>query len=129
MKKINFLFFILPLPFVSLLFSCAPKEPVVFKGISNIAVDLSDSGKPLLKADVFFFNPNKIKMKLKDVNVEVFVDGAKSAEVKHPLDVVIKGQSDFSVPIVAQLSLKQNNFLDAVVGLLGGRKYEWIFTG
>ncbi len=68
-------------------------------------------------------------MKLKDVNVEVFVDGAKSAEVKHPLDVVIKGQSDFSVPIVAQLSLKQNNFLDAVVGLLGGRKYEVIFTG
>ena len=133
MKKIKvILFFVqssLAVILFLTLFSCAPKEEVVFKGIKNIAIDLSESGKPVLTADVFFFNPNKIKMKLKDVNVEVLVDGTKSAEVKHPLGVVIEGRSDFSVPIVAQLSLKQSGFLDTVVGLLGGKKYEVIFTG
>jgi hypothetical protein len=68
-------------------------------------------------------------MKLKEVNVEVFIDGTKSAEVKHDLDVAIAGQSDFSVPITAELVLKQTNLLDAVVGLLGGRKYEVVFKG
>ena len=111
------------------LLACVPKEQIVFKGVKNIVVDISDSGKPVLKADVYFFNPNKVKMKLKEVNVEVAIDGTKSADVKHDLDVTIAGQSDFSVPIVAQLSLKQNSFLDAVVGLLGGKKYEVVFTG
>lgn len=109
--------------------ACVPKEEIVFKGVSDIAVDLSNSGKPILKANGYFFNPNKVKMKLKEVNVEVFVDGTKSATVKHDLDVAIAGMSDFSVPIVAELVLKQSNFLDAVVGLLGGKKYEVIFQG
>ncbi len=111
------------------LWACVPKEQIVFKGVSDIAVDISDAGKPILNANGYFFNPNKVKMKLKEINVEVFVDGIKSAEVNHKLDVAIAGNSDFKVPIVAQLSLKQNNFLDAVVGLLGGKKYEVVFKG
>jgi len=111
------------------LFACVPKEEIVFKGVKNIAVDLSNSGKPILKADVDFYNPNKVKVKLKEVKVEVFVDGVKSATVDHDLDVAIAGQSDFSVPIVAELALKQTNLLDAVVGLLGGKKYEVVFKG
>jgi LEA14-like dessication related protein len=112
-----------------LLLSCAPKEPVVFRGIKNISVDLGANGKPVLKADIFLFNPNKMKIKLKEANVEVFVDGTKSAEVKHPLNVLVPAKSDFSVPIVAQLALKESGFLDTVVGLLGGKKYEVVFTG
>lgn len=107
---------------------CAPKEPVLFKGIKNIAVDIGNSGKPVLKADVSFFNPNKMSMKLKEVNVDVFVDGVKSAEVKHDLDVVIATQSDFSVPITAQLSLQQN-LLNTMMSLLGGKKYAVMFKG
>lgn len=68
-------------------------------------------------------------MKLKDINVEVFVDGTKSADVKHPINVMVPSMSDFSVPIVGQLSLKQSGFLDTVVGLLGGKKYDVTFTG
>jgi LEA14-like dessication related protein len=115
--------------FCLVLLACVPKEQIVFKGVKDIAVDMSDSGKPVLRAEVYFFNPNKVRMKLKEVNVEVSVDGSKSADVKHELDVTIGGESNFSVPIVAQLSLKQTNLLDAVVGLLGGKKYEVIFTG
>jgi len=111
------------------LFACVPKEEIVFKGVKNIVVDLGNNGKPVLKGDVDFYNPNKVNVKLKEVNVEVFVDGVKSADVKHDLDIAIAGQADFSVPIVAELVLKQNNLLDAVVGLLGGKKYEVVFKG
>jgi LEA14-like dessication related protein len=115
--------------FCLMLMGCVPKQEIVFKGVSDIAVDISNAGKPVLKANGYFFNPNKVKMKLREVNVEVFVDGTKSATVKHELDVTIAGNSDFSVPIVAELVLKQNSFLDAVVGLLGGKKYEIVFKG
>jgi hypothetical protein len=128
---------ILPIKFLSqallcaiacAVFCCAPKEPVVFKGVNNIVVDMSE-GKPVLKADVFFFNPNNMKMRLKSVNVDVLVDGENSAEVKHPINMEIPAKSDFSVPITAQLNLKDNNLVNTVIGLLGGKKYEVTFTG
>lgn len=110
-------------------FSCGPKEPVVFKGVKNITVDLSEDGKPLLKGDVYFYNPNKTKLKLKDVDVVVLVDGEKSAEVKQHLNFQIPAQSDFFVPITANLTLKQGGLLNTVFGLLGGKKYEVVFSG
>ena len=109
--------------------SCVPKEQVVFKGVNNVVIDMGADGKPVIKADVLFYNPNKNRMKLKDIDVEVFVDGTKSAEVKHAINLVIPAVSDFSVPLVGTLSLKQSGFLDAVVGLLGGKKYEVVFKG
>jgi hypothetical protein len=109
------------------LFCCKPKEPVVFKGVNNIVFDMSE-GKPVLMANVSFFNPNKMKLKLKDVDIEVLVDGAKSAEVKHPINIEIPAQLDFSVPITAQLNIKEN-LLGTVLGLLGGQKYEVVFRG
>jgi LEA14-like dessication related protein len=124
----NPLSYFVPIYCIALL-ACVPKEEIVFKGVGNIVMDISTSGKPILKGDVFFYNPNKVKVKLKEVKVEVFVDGLKSADVDHDLDIAIAGQSDFSVPIVAELALKQTNLLDAVVGLLGGKKYEVFFKG
>lgn len=109
--------------------SCGPKEPVVFKGVKNITVDMSTDGKPLLKGDVYFYNPNKGKIKLRDIDVVVLVDGERSAEVKQTLDFPVPAQSDFSVPITARLTLKENGLLNAVLGLLGGKKYDVTFTG
>src|SRR5258708_25148387 len=124
---------IFPLSLIALLvlltFGCTPKEQVVFKGVKNIVVDLSADGKPILKGDVYFFNPNKLKMKLKDVNVDILVDGNKSAEVKQHLNLPVPAQSDFSVPITANLTLKEGGLLNTVFGLLGGKKYEVVFTG
>ncbi len=68
-------------------------------------------------------------MKLKDVSVDILVDGNKSAEVKQHLNFPVPAQSDFSVPITANLTLKEGGLLNTVFGLLGGKKYEVVFTG
>ena len=83
----------------------------------------------MLTADALFFNPNNTKMKLKEVNIAVWVDGTQSAEVKQKLDVAIPPQSDFSVPIEVQLVLKDSNLLNTVLSFFGGKKYEVVFKG
>ncbi len=77
--KCSFLFF---LSLLALMQACAPKDPVVFKGIKNIKVIADDKGNPQLSADVDFYNPNKVKSKLKEINVDIIVDGKKSGEVR-----------------------------------------------
>lgn len=125
--------FVSPFPIVVLLlmatFSCVPKDEVVFKGIKNISIESSQQNEPVLKADALFYNPNKVKMKLKEIYVDVLVNGKPSAQVRQKLKLSIPAESDFSVPVAAQLSLKELGLLDTIVNLLGGKKYDIQYTG
>jgi LEA14-like dessication related protein len=117
-------------PFIFMVtFSCVPKEEVVFKGVKNISVEAGEQNEPLLKADALFYNPNKEKMKLKEIYVDVMVDGKPSAQVRQKLKLSIPAESDFSVPVAAQLSLKELGLLDTIVNLLGGKKYQIQYKG
>jgi LEA14-like dessication related protein len=110
-------------------FSCVPKEEVVFKGVKNISIEPDGQNEPILKADALFYNPNKVKMRLKEIYVDVKVNGKPSAQVRQQLKLSIPAESDFSVPVAAQLSLKELGLLDTIVNLLGGKKYDIQYAG
>ncbi len=112
------------------LFSCAPKEEIVFKGVRNIVVEMDETKQePLLKGEAFFYNPNSMKMKLKEISVDVLVDGKLSAKVRQDLKLPIPPKSDFSVPLIATLSLKELGLLDTIINLIGGKKYQIQYMG
>src|SRR6185295_2112304 len=92
--------------FLLLATSCVPKEQIVLRVIRNVTIDVGLDGEPLLKGEAVFYNPNNARMKLKEINVDVFVDGKKSAVVKQKFNSVIKPRSEFTVPLEIQLSLK-----------------------
>lgn len=114
---------------LSAAFSCVPKDEVVFKGINNISVESDLNNLPVLTADALFYNPNSVRMKLKEIYVDVMVDGKPSAQVRQQFKLSIRAKSDFSVPVTAQLSLKELGLLDTIVNLLGGKKYQVRYTG
>lgn len=109
--------------------SCVPKEEVVFKGVQNISIEQDEKGEPILKGEAIFYNPNKVKMKLKEIYVDVLVNGKPSAQVRQNLKITIPAESDFSVPVLAQLSLKELGLLDTIVNLLGGKKFDVQYSG
>jgi hypothetical protein len=109
--------------------SCLPKEQVVFKSVKNLVLDGGLDGEPLLKGEAVFFNPNKIQTKLKEINVDILVDGKKAARVDQQMNLIVPGKSEFTVPIQANISLKDFGLLDAVIGFFGGKSYNVQFTG
>jgi hypothetical protein len=117
-----------PLLFI-ILSSCVPREAVVFQSIRNVTLETSPSGAPLLKGEATFYNPNSLRMKLKEIKVEISVDGKKSATIDQRPDLEIPASSAFSVPVEARLSLKDLGSLDAILSLLGGKKYEIQYVG
>jgi LEA14-like dessication related protein len=123
--------FILCCPFALLLFlgACLPKENIVFLGVKNINIEPDEKGDPILMAEALFHNPNRVKMKLKEIHVDVIVDGKLSAQVNQQLTLTIAAKSDFSVALIAQLSLKELGLLDTIVNLLGGKKYNLEYLG
>jgi LEA14-like dessication related protein len=106
-----------------------PKEQVVFRSVNNLTLDVGLGGNPVLKGDAIFFNPNKLKAILKEIKVEVLVDGKKAALVDQQMELLVRGNSDFTVPLEAKLDVKEFGLIDAVIGFFGGKSYQIEMTG
>jgi LEA14-like dessication related protein len=111
------------------LVSCVPKEQLVLRSVRDITVESDSVGKTLLKGVAVFYNPNSIRMTLREINVEVFINGKKSAHADQKLSAKIPANNTFSLPLEVQISLKEFGLLDTLMGLLGGRKYEIRYEG
>lgn len=109
--------------------SCVPKEQVVLRSVLIKHVDPGTDGNPLLKADAIFYNPNSSRMRLKRIEIDILLDGTKTARVDQHLDALIKANSEFTVPLEVQLNLKEIGLLNTIVNIFGGKKYEIEFVG
>ena len=114
---------------VLIMTACVPKEDIQFLEVKNIVVTTGPNGQPLLRGEALFYNPNKIKMKLRKADIEVLVNDKKSALVNQDYDIAIPAKGNFTVPVEAQLTLKEIGLMDAIAGLFGGRKYKVQFLG
>jgi LEA14-like dessication related protein len=122
------LYFLIALASACVMGSCTPKQEIVFKGVKNVVVQ-AEGIEPILTAEALFNNPNKERMKLKEIHVDVLVDGKLSAKVRQNLKLAIPPRSDFSVPLTARLSLKELGLVDTILNLIGGKKYEIQYIG
>jgi LEA14-like dessication related protein len=120
---------ILLLLFVSsFLFQCQkPDQDIVLKQIKDVVVDATS--EPTLKANAIFFNPNKMKGRIKKIKVDIFVNGKKAANVDQDFKLIVPAQAEFTVPIEVKLAIKELGFKDTVLGLLGGKKFEVRYQG
>jgi LEA14-like dessication related protein len=110
------------------LFGCVPEQDIQFKKVKNISITASGS-TPLLKGDLLLHNPNSKKMKLKKLDLVVQLNGKEAGLVNQKLNQIIPAQADFTVPIEVTVSLKEMGLLDAIAGILGGKKNTVRITG
>ena len=108
--------------------SCqGPKEKIRLKSIRDVVVDATSD--PTLKANAILFNPNNMRGKLKKIDVEIFVNGKKAANVKQDFNMVIPANSEFTIPLVVNLHMKELGFMDTLLGMVGGKKFEVRYDG
>jgi LEA14-like dessication related protein len=114
--------------FLVCLVGCVPEQDIQFKQVKNINITASGNA-PLLKGDLLLHNPNKKKMKLKKLDLIVQLNGKEAGFVNQKLNQVIPAQADFTVPIELTVNLKEIGLLDALAGILGGKKNTVRITG
>jgi LEA14-like dessication related protein len=104
-----------------------PKEDIVLKQVKDVVADASSD--PMLKAEAVFFNPNKISGKLKNIEVDIFVNGKKAGSVDKDYKIKIPSNGEFSVPLEVKLNIKELGGLQTVIGMLGGKKFDIQYVG
>jgi LEA14-like dessication related protein len=111
-----------------IVFQCQkPDEDIVLKRIKDVVVDATTD--PMLKANAVFYNPNKVRGRIKKVKVDIYVNGKKAGSVDQDFKLVVPAQAEFTVPIEVKLAIKELGFMDTVLGLIGGKKYEVRYEG
>lgn len=104
-----------------------PKEDIVLRQIKDIVVDATSD--PMLRANAIFYNPNTMRGKLRRINVDIFVNGKKAASVNQELKTLIPSKSEFIIPIEVKLAIKELGFMDTLLGMIGGKKFEVRYEG
>ena len=107
--------------------SCKPKEEIVLRNVRDIIVDAST--EPMLKANAILYNPNNIKIKLRKVKVDVYVNGKKSGIVDQEPRMIIPAAAEFTVPLEVKLNMKELGLLDTIFGMIGGKKFKVRYKG
>ncbi len=115
------------LVFLLMIQGCKPKEDVQLRQIKDVIVDATSD--PLLKANAILYNPNNIRMTVKKIDMEVFVDGKKAAVIDQQMKLKVPARSEFTVPLEVKLNMKEIGLLDAVFAVIGGKKFQIHYKG
>lgn len=109
------------------LVSCKPKEDVQLRQIRDIIVDATT--EPLLRANAILYNPNNLRMTVKKIDMEVFVDGKKAAIIDQQMKIKVPANAEFTVPLEVKLNMKEIGLLDAVFAVIGGKRMQIQYKG
>lgn len=120
---------ILTLP---ILLACKPEyqEPE-FLGIDQIKLDLdkAQGSHVRLRGTARFNNPNKQKIRLKHVNVDILLKGAAIGNIDKEMDLPVPPEAEFEVPLEASFNLSKLELLAGAMMLAGGQSMDIQYQG
>jgi len=108
----------------------SPEAPD-FNGIQNFKLDVKGLSSARVNGDAVFFNPNRQKIKIRQVDVSVFVEDQKVKDISREFDIIAMPKSEFIIPIDVTLSLKDLNLnlLSTAMSMLNGAKKKMRYEG
>ena len=122
--------YLVPFIFLLVIASCkAPQDPPVFKKVDNIRVTKVTGDEAVLSGNAFFFNPNKVGMTLRKVNIDVMLEGKKIGTINQETKTQVPANSDFSVPVDATFNIGDVGLLNSILSVLGGKKMKAQYVG
>jgi LEA14-like dessication related protein len=122
--------FILILSVLLITVGCTrPEEEPQFLRVDNISFDKISGTNADVSAEVVFYNPNDVKMKLRKVELDVDLEGVKIGSIAEQVHTKIGARSEFSVPVKASFDLTEIGLLNGLLSIFGGKKVEVRFYG
>jgi len=93
---------------IILLFTCSCSQPkaLVYQSIQNFGLKQVGMKQTELSVDLLLFNPNRYPLKLKDADVDVFLNGNKLGTMLLSECFPVPGLDTFSMPVTLNVDLK-----------------------
>lgn len=88
-------------------------------------IEKLESGNMVFTAKAVFYNPNKSKAKLRDVNLDVYVNDKYIGKVLQTKKININGKSSFDIPLRMEFNIKDSGLgiLESLLTLVTNKKF------
>jgi len=130
-KRYNLRIFFWIVALLAVATACQTPVAPDFEGIQNFKVDVKGLSKAQVNGDAVFFNPNKQKIKIRQVDVSIFVEGQKVKDISREFDIIAQPNSKFVIPIDVSLALGELNLnlLSTALSMLNGSRKKMRYEG
>ena len=125
MKKYLAFFFVI-------FIGCKPIEPVEFDEIQNVQLDNLADNKIKISADIVLNNPNKAKITVTYIDLDIVADGIPLVNINDNLNKELIGENKSTLNIIGDINVKNlEKFLNqnGIAILLGSDKTQLKFIG
>lgn len=99
----NLVLLVVALVAVCSMSSCKIQAPV-FKGVENVKFERVGTTGIKFGSEAVFYNPNRVRCKVSDIALDVLMDSKNVATIGEKADIVVKGRTDFRVPMGVMLN-------------------------
>ena len=103
--------------------SCRSYKAPELRRIDNVRLRTVGGDQIELYAQLVFYNPNEVKIKLKSYQIEVYLEDKKITELKDNTKMIILPKDNFKLNTIVVFSLGdfEGNILTSAIGLLSKR--------
>lgn len=118
--------------YLILLCSCKPIEPVEFKEIKNVRLSTLSDNQLKISADIILDNPNKIKITVTKLNLDILADEIPLVYINDDLSKSLEGEDETTLNITGDIDVKNlEKFLNqrGIALLLGSENPSLKFLG
>ena len=85
--------------------SCSIPKPLVYKNINHFGMEQANLKNTVVSMDLNLYNPNKYNMKLKNADVEVYINEHYVGKAMVTENLTIPKLNTFSLPILLRVDL------------------------
>jgi len=107
--------------------SCKPSKDLVYQNIENFKLRQAGTGQATLCMDIRLYNPNNRIIKLKEADVDVFLDGTRLGKMRVNGKCSVSRLDTFSLPVLLDVDLK--NVLPNAFRLLTNSDMNVVLAG
>ena len=99
--------------------SCSKIEEPEFKSMKKVSIEKFGLGKSCIKTDLLFYNPNEFGVTLKEMNLDLFMNGSLMGHTDQNTDLKIGRKKDFTIPLKIEIDTKKT-IKNVFSGILNG---------
>ena len=97
---------LMPLFCVLLLAACGKPKPPQYLGYNNVRLEKAGLASNIVAADIKFYNPNPYALKLKEADLDVYVNGKLIGKSRTDSLITLPGRDSSAVPLRMQAAAK-----------------------
>ncbi len=107
--------------------SCVPPKKPTFIRTENISVQSIGLRQSVLKGNLVFHNPNRMRAVLQQSEIDVFINNEPAGHTTLDTSIIIPSRDTFSIPVMVSIDMK-NFFRNAAI-LLTREKVQVRLSG